>query len=38
MNKSAGVFSFRLNDIVTPLWRMPYLQQLEVCFVEINAV
>jgi len=28
-------FSFRLNDAVTPLWRIPYEQQLEVCFVDM---
>jgi len=29
-------FVFRLNDVVTPLWRMPYQQQLEVCLLEMQ--
>jgi len=31
-----GNLFFRLNDVVTPLWRMPYQQQLEVCLTEVQ--
>jgi len=35
-NLKAYCFFFRLNDVVTPLWHMPYQQQLEVCFIELQ--